>query len=186
MNTTDHPLVTTYLDAVARETAGLPAERRAELLADLREHIEVSGAEGEQQLREVLADLGEPRTVAASALAEEPATTTTTVVEPGRPGRAWPTVLLLALAGLLFLLNMAVGAVALLAGLWLLWKSPLWDQRSKAVATVASAAPPVMMLIGGLFLAAPRIGPTEVLLLIAFALAVPATGAVTLLRNVRR
>ncbi|MGW4164155.1 HAAS signaling domain-containing protein [Streptomyces sp. NPDC004788] len=186
MNTIDHPLVTAYLDAVAHETAGLPAERRAELLADLREHIEVSGAEGEQQLREVLADLGEPRTVAASALAEEPVTATVTVGQPVRPGRAWPTVLLLAAAGLLFLFNMVVGAVALLVGLWLLWKSPLWDQPSKVIGTAASAAPPVVLLVGGLFLAAPRIGPTEVLLLVAFALAVPAIGAVTLLRTVRR
>ncbi|MBW5485299.1 HAAS signaling domain-containing protein, partial [Streptomyces bambusae] len=74
MNATDHhPLVSAYLEAVARETADLPAERRAELLADLREHIAVSGAEGDDQVREVLARLGEPRTVAASALAEEPA-----------------------------------------------------------------------------------------------------------------
>ncbi|MFF0753147.1 HAAS signaling domain-containing protein [Streptomyces sp. NPDC004267] len=186
MNTIDHPLATAYLDAVARETAELPAERRAELLADLREHIEVSGAEGEQQLREVLADLGEPRTVAASALAEEPVAPAATTAEPPRTGRAWPAVLPLTAAGPLFLFNMPLGGAVLLIGLWLLWNSPLWDQPSKTIGTATAAAPPVAVLFGSLLLAAPRIGPTELLLLLAFTLAVPAIGAVTLLRAARR
>ncbi|MGW1934768.1 HAAS signaling domain-containing protein, partial [Streptomyces sp. NPDC001919] len=109
MNATDqHPLVAAYLDAVARETAELPAERRAELLADLREHIEVSGAEGEEQLRAVLAGLGEPRTVAASALAEE---------APARrapdagAGRGWLCAILLGASRVVLLDNPWVGAL---------------------------------------------------------------------------
>ncbi|MFF6885866.1 hypothetical protein ACFY9F_22130 [Streptomyces sp. NPDC012421] len=77
---TDHPLVAASLDSVARETAALPADRRAELLADLREHIEVSDARDEAGIRAVLAELGDRRTVAASALAEADAV--------GRPAQA--------------------------------------------------------------------------------------------------
>ncbi|MYQ46561.1 DUF1700 domain-containing protein [Streptomyces sp. SID4985] len=60
-----------YLSAVERETSALPAERRQELLADLAEHIEVTRAERPgTALGEILAGLGDPRTIAATALAE--------------------------------------------------------------------------------------------------------------------
>ncbi|MFF9839012.1 HAAS signaling domain-containing protein [Streptomyces sp. NPDC013740] len=184
MNATDHPLVTAYLDAVARETAELPAERRAELLADLREHVEVSGAVEDDQVREVLAALGEPRTVAASALAEEPAAAAPTPA--GRPWRARLTVVLLALAGLLVLFNAFLGTAALIAGLALLWSSPLWDTRRKVIGTLACAAAPFVVVVGALTLSGSRIGPTELLLIATLSLAVPVAGALALLRAVRR
>ncbi|OEJ23508.1 hypothetical protein AR457_02280 [Streptomyces agglomeratus] len=60
-----------YLDAVEREAAVLPADRRQELLADLTEHIEVARAERpDAAIGEILAELGDPRTIAATALAE--------------------------------------------------------------------------------------------------------------------
>ncbi|MFJ7067966.1 HAAS signaling domain-containing protein [Streptomyces sp. NPDC101115] len=195
MNTTDHPSVVAYLDAVARETAGLPAERRAELLADLREHIEVSGAGTEERLREVLAELGEPRTVAASALAEEPYPATTaasvtsavsvTSAEPARPARSRLTVALLASAGLVFLLSPLVGGVVLLAGLVLLWGSPSWSTRHKLVGTATSAAVPLAVLAGSVLLAGGRLGPMELLVLVCVSVALPAVGALTLLRALR-
>ncbi|MEV5970497.1 hypothetical protein [Streptomyces sp. NPDC051921] len=187
MNTTDHPLVAEYLAAVARETAELPAERRAELLADLREHIEVSGTDDEQRLREVLADLGEPRTVAASALAEEPQAGR--APEPGapdRPTRARLTVGLLAVASPLALLNSFAGGVVLIAGLALLWTSPYWDNRHKLIGTATAAGVPVVLLLAAVLLAATRLGPVELLVVLAVSVAVPAFGAVTLLRAVRR
>ncbi|MFE0339599.1 HAAS signaling domain-containing protein [Streptomyces sp. NPDC058955] len=91
MNAIDHPLVAAYLDSVARETAELPADRRAELLADLREHIEVSDARDDAGVRAVLAELGEPRTVAASALAEEGPRTTATAAPAPAPTAPAPT-----------------------------------------------------------------------------------------------
>ncbi|MFB7864902.1 hypothetical protein [Streptomyces sp. NPDC056069] len=190
MNTTDHPLVAEYLDAVARETAELPAERRAELLADLREHIEVSGAGDDQRLREVLAELGEPRMVAASALAEEPqaggAPEPKSPVLPERPTRARLTVGLLAVAGLLVLLNSFAGGVALIAGLALLWTSPYWDNRRKVIGTATAAGVPLLLLLAAVLLAATRLGPVELLVLMGVSVAVPAFGAITLLRALRR
>ncbi|MFD0370450.1 HAAS signaling domain-containing protein [Streptomyces sp. NPDC127114] len=195
MNTTDHPSVVAYLDAVARETAELPAERRAELLADLREHIEVSGAGTEERLREVLAELGEPRTVAASALAEEPYPAVTaasvtsavpvTSAEPARPARSRLTVALLASAGLVFLLSPPLGGVVLLAGLVLLWGSPSWSTRHKLVGTATSAAVPLAVLAGSVLLVGGRLGPMELLVLVCVSVALPAVGARTLLRALR-
>ncbi|MEU6933864.1 hypothetical protein AB4225_17900 [Streptomyces sp. 2RAF24] len=182
MNAIDHPLVTAYLDAVARETSALPAERRAELLADLREHIEVSGTETDAQVRRALDDLGDPRTVAASALAEEPLAASAV----RRPGRTRLTVVLLAVAGLLVLFNAFVGAVALLAGLVLLWGSPQWSTRQKVIGTATCAAVPFVVVFGSLALAGSRIGPTELLVIAALSLAVPVAGATTLSRAARR
>ncbi|WP_328940469.1 hypothetical protein OG259_01330 [Streptomyces sp. NBC_00250] len=184
MNATDqHPLVAAYLDAVARETAELPAERRAELLADLREHIEVSGADGDDQVRAVLAELGEPRTVAASALAEEaPAGS----VSAPAPGRTKLTAILLGVSGVLLLLNPYVGAAALIVALVLLWGAPQWESRQKLIGTATGVALPVAVFLGALLGDASRIGPMEVLLILVFSLGVPTLGAVLLLRAVRR
>ncbi|MFJ7271402.1 HAAS signaling domain-containing protein [Streptomyces sp. NPDC099050] len=70
MKTSADP-VRDYLSAVEREGSALPADRRRELLADLAEHIEVTRAERPGvTVGEVLAELGDPRTIAATALAE--------------------------------------------------------------------------------------------------------------------
>lgn len=70
MKTSADP-VRDYLRAVEREASALPADRRQELLADLAEHIEVTRAERpDTAIGEVLAELGDPRTIAATALAE--------------------------------------------------------------------------------------------------------------------
>ncbi|MFE1272859.1 HAAS signaling domain-containing protein [Streptomyces sp. NPDC058758] len=196
MNAIDHPLVAAYLDSVARETPGLPAERRAELLADLREHIEVSDARDDAGIRAVLAELGDPRTVAASALAEEgttsPAPSPAHVADGPRPagplaGRQAARIVaaLPALGGLLLLGSPYAGAVVLAVGLALLWKSPLWDARHKRIATATSVAVPVLLLLGGLFLAGGGIGPVELLLIGAFSVGLPAAGALVLMRALR-
>lgn len=68
---TSPDLVRDYLSAVEREASALSADRRQELLADLTEHIEVTRAERpDVAIGEVLAELGDPRAIAATALAE--------------------------------------------------------------------------------------------------------------------
>ncbi|WP_406346288.1 HAAS signaling domain-containing protein [Streptomyces sp. NBC_00648] len=70
MKTSTDP-VRDYLSAVEREASALPADRRQELLADLAEHIEVTRAERpDAAIGAVLAELGDPRTIAATALSE--------------------------------------------------------------------------------------------------------------------
>jgi uncharacterized membrane protein len=59
-----------FLDAVEREAAGLPADVRTELLADLAEHIDTALAERPGSIDQVVRELGDPRTIAASAATE--------------------------------------------------------------------------------------------------------------------
>lgn len=59
-----------YLAAVDRAAAALPPDRRAELQADLAEHIDVALAERPDELDAVLAELGDPQEIAATALRE--------------------------------------------------------------------------------------------------------------------
>ncbi|ANZ41614.1 hypothetical protein BBK82_42365 [Lentzea guizhouensis] len=64
-------VVAEYLARVAQATEGLPADRRDELVRDLREHIETSRAdlpaETEAQVRGILERLGEPVDIARAA-----------------------------------------------------------------------------------------------------------------------
>ncbi|MFI5774541.1 HAAS signaling domain-containing protein [Streptomyces sp. NPDC051658] len=92
-----------YLSAVEREASVLPADRRQELLADLAEHIEVTRAERpDAAIGEVLAELGDPRTIAATALSEAEngaagASARGGVGAPARRGKVHPLVPLLML-----------------------------------------------------------------------------------------
>ncbi|WP_432090516.1 HAAS signaling domain-containing protein [Streptomyces sp. NRRL F-5630] len=67
---TDDTLVRDYLAAVARESALLPPDARQELMADLGEHIEVALAQRPGGVREILAEMGDPRAIAATAMQE--------------------------------------------------------------------------------------------------------------------
>ncbi|MFH8873369.1 HAAS signaling domain-containing protein [Streptomyces griseus] len=95
--------VRNYLSAVERESSALPADRRQELLADLVEHIEVTRTERpEATVGEILAELGDPRTIAATALAEAGTETPGTRAggggdAPARRGKVHPLVPLLML-----------------------------------------------------------------------------------------
>jgi ABC-type transporter Mla subunit MlaD len=64
-------LVEDYLAEVARATAGLPAARREDLIADLREHITVARADldppTQAGIRTILDRLGEPAAIAEEA-----------------------------------------------------------------------------------------------------------------------
>ena len=102
MKTTADP-VSDYLSAVEREASALPADRRQELLADLAEHIEVTRAERpDAPIGKVLAELGDPRTIAATALAEagngvDGASARSGPVAAARRGKVHPLVPLLML-----------------------------------------------------------------------------------------
>ncbi|MFI6101116.1 HAAS signaling domain-containing protein [Lentzea sp. NPDC051213] len=71
MSERNDSLVAEYLARVSRATAGLPADRRDELVSDLREHIETSradlSAETEAEVRGILDRLGDPAAIARAA-----------------------------------------------------------------------------------------------------------------------
>ncbi|WEB44292.1 hypothetical protein MOV08_36705 [Streptomyces yunnanensis] len=139
MTITDHPLVKKYLAAVARETAGLSPERRNELLADLEEHIAVALAEasasGDDEIRTVLARLGDPRTIAATALGEELPTPRVS------RGRTLALLGLLAVTGPLTVFAPVLGIPVLIGAIWWLWTAPQWRHRDKAIGTAAALVP---------------------------------------------
>ncbi|MEV7214463.1 hypothetical protein AB0O31_15385 [Kitasatospora cineracea] len=134
-STSAHPLVRAHLAAVERCTAPLPPERRRELLADLREHVEVVLAEhgaaaDDDAVRRVLAELGSPRRIADAALAEEGRTRP----EPESGLRTATTLALLALAAPLLLVPAFGPYLALAAAVTAavrLAKSPQWSRQEK-------------------------------------------------------
>ncbi|GHA91829.1 HAAS signaling domain-containing protein [Streptomyces termitum] len=142
-----------YLAAVEREVSTLPADRRQELLADLAEHIAVTRAEHPGATDgEVLAELGDPRVIAATALAEAGGGTAAAwgrpPEEPARRGRVHPLVplLLLTVPFVLGTLStalltdsaapqLAVGLVRIV-GAVLLCTSVFWTPVQKVVGVV--------------------------------------------------
>nr|WP_223243663.1 hypothetical protein [Streptomyces sp. CBMA123] len=139
-------MVRAHLDAVAHGTATLPPERRRELMADLREHIEVSLTEApltEAAVRSVLEQLGTPRQIADAALAEEG-------LAPPAPETAGWTNLTLALAVLalpLALIPVAgpvLGFVSAVLAAVRVTRSRQWTRGEKRQATLLLLSPLVL------------------------------------------
>lgn len=115
-------LVAEYLARVSRATAGLPADRREELVGDLREHIETSradlSAETEAEVRGILDRLGDPAVIARAAaedagLPVAPGGVSDVVdgrspAGPSRRRRVW---LVVAILGFIALLLLVVAAL---------------------------------------------------------------------------
>ncbi|WP_267715737.1 HAAS signaling domain-containing protein [Streptomyces sp. CoH17] len=147
-----------YLAAVEREASALPAERRQELLADLAEHIEVTRAERPDATPgEILAELGDPRTIAATALAEAgdggaPAGAFAGAGAPVRRGRVHPLVplLMLTVPYLVTTFLWDVPGLALCSGLIriaggvLLCTSVHWTAVRKIVGVVLTVVAPTV------------------------------------------
>ncbi|GGV19002.1 HAAS signaling domain-containing protein [Streptomyces spectabilis] len=186
MTALDHALVRAYLTEVERATTALPAARREELLADLREHIEVSLAEADTRddatVRGILDQLGSPAAIAASALAEAPAMPE--APEPDRL-RTRLTILVLAASGPLMLIAGPLAMLAAIAaGVYLLSNSTRWTARQKLKGAALTLSLPALLLVG-LVAGADRIGPTELLLLLLLNVVLPLLGARLLWRTRR-
>ncbi|MER7949004.1 hypothetical protein ABTY59_16610 [Streptomyces sp. NPDC096079] len=187
MTGTAHPLVSDYLATIEREASFLPAGRREELLADLREHLAV--AVGDEQdpetVRAALERLGSPSAIVAAARAEEPETpaAATTAVALKAPNRTRNTVtaVLLGVAGIAGITISLPAAAVLVVSLALLWTSDAWDRGTKVLATALTVAAPVVVLLGALLLSA-RFGVIELLTVLVVGITLPAIAAVRLLR----
>ncbi|MEU0987367.1 hypothetical protein [Streptomyces sp. NPDC005953] len=155
MKTSAEP-VRDYLSAVERESSALPADRRQELIADLAEHIEVTRAERpDATIGEILAELGDPRTIAATALVEAGngtagAPTLSDVNAPARRGKVHPLVPLLMLTiappATMLLSNTpgsVVAALCRLIGAVLLCTSVHWTAVQKIIGVLLTLILPV-------------------------------------------
>ncbi|MFF7877670.1 HAAS signaling domain-containing protein [Streptomyces californicus] len=153
MKTTADP-VRDYLAAVEREASALPAGRRQELVADLAEHIEVTRAEQPATpVGDILAGLGDPRTIAATALAE--AGVQGAAPAPARRGKVHPLVplLMLTVPYLLVILFPDVYALRVGSGIFrivggvLLCTSVHWRPRQKVIGVTAIGLLPVIAAV---------------------------------------
>lgn len=78
MSTANSPLVDNYLRRLRAALAGLPADRRQDIIegvtqhiADARLQLEQDGQEGDDEIRAILGQLGDPDVIAADALDAE-------------------------------------------------------------------------------------------------------------------
>ncbi|MFI1018789.1 HAAS signaling domain-containing protein [Streptomyces sp. NPDC020965] len=165
MKTSADP-VRDYLSAVERETSGLAADRRQELLADLAEHIEVTRAEQPgAAIGEILAELGDPRTIAATALAEAGSGVAGVPARadlgaPARRGKVHPLVPLLMLSlSLPFTMVFSIGPDAAfdpgsvfgflfrVTGMVLLCTSVHWTAVQKTTGVLLSVIVPTTVIV---------------------------------------
>ncbi|MFE8977939.1 hypothetical protein ACFYM7_31675 [Streptomyces cyaneofuscatus] len=171
MKTAQDP-VRDYLSAVEREASALPADRRQELLADLSEHIEVTRAERpDAVIGEILAELGDPRTIAATALADSGTGPAASPAwggsgAPVRRGKVHPLVPLLMLA-LAQLFGIAfpddggplVGGLVRITGAVLLCTSVHWTASRKVIGFLLTfGLPSVAMTVWNLSEGGPKGG----------------------------
>lgn len=149
MSTTDRTAA--YLDDLARMLADLDPDERADVLDGVRDHVDAALGSLDRDpsaadVDRVLAELGSPGDVAREALAGR-APRITPPAAPPRPAlsHAWvpPTAVGLIFLGAalgVFILPLAL----LLAGLVVLWASPLWTAGEKALGTIL----PVLGILG--------------------------------------
>jgi hypothetical protein len=146
-------LVVDYLRRLDAASALLPADRRAELVDEIRAHIEAAlaeaGSRDETAVRNVLERLGDPTAIAAEAGLEPapapapaavgPVPVMTAAARSGPRPRDVVTVLLVLLGGVvgLFLVFGMWSAIAVWSvGLVLLWSSPRWAVREKLLGSL--------------------------------------------------
>jgi HAAS len=170
MTTKIDTLVDRYLTDLEAELAGLPANRRREILDEVGEHIVAAraalDAESEAAIRNVLERLGDPADIAAEARDRfgVPA-------EPAKP-TPWLEVIALVLLVIPFL-GWVLGVV-------LVWLSRLWTTRDKLIGTlgglswlVAGLGTLSMSARGSTAVGSGPLGPTETSLLEVVVFVVP-------------
>jgi hypothetical protein len=128
-------LVRQYMSRLEREAGALPADRRADLLSGISEHIAearaVAAADDAASARAILERLGSPGELVAAELDELGVRRVPTVVAPvPGTGRELAAVLMLTIGSLV------VPLIGWLVGVTLLWTSPWWKTREKWMATL--------------------------------------------------
>ncbi|WP_187370074.1 HAAS signaling domain-containing protein [Streptomyces boluensis] len=178
MKAAENTEIDAYLAAVEREASALPPERRQELVADLAEHIQVALAERPDALPEVLRELGDPRSIAATALAEAgPGAGSGVTKKPGFRQKipAWLPVALTATALPLGLMWLPLGTIGRVAGIVLLWMATCWKIRDKVIATFVAYVTTIGINIAVYFIDPPN--PSVVDTVTAVQLALPLIAA---------
>lgn len=169
MTTRVDTLVDRCLTDLEAELAGLPADRRREILDEVGEHIAAArttlDAESEAAIRNVLERLGDPADIAAEARERFG-------VQPTKHATPWLEVIALVLLVIPFL-GWVVGVV-------LVWLSRLWTTRDKLIGTlgglswvVAGLGSLSLSVRGSTAVGSGPLGPTETSLLEVVVFVVP-------------
>ncbi len=144
-------LVRGYLERLRAAAAGLPPERREELLAEVREHIGAAlsaepGEPTEVSVRNVLDRLGPPEDI-VRAERDDPSTAAPMQVEApaGAAGQPWGGLEVAALVTLAFG-GIVLPGIGLLLGVLLVWLSDRWSTPQKLVASAIALLPMVLIL----------------------------------------
>lgn len=169
MNAED--LVRDYISRLEAQAASLPAERRAELVGEVREHIDSAlleaGHTDEVTVRNVLERLGPPEEIVAgeappAAPGGQPAGMATAAASAPPPpwnvtadaAPTWGpveviaiTLLVLAWPALLLPYGLLLWVALGIGGLLLTWVSPAWSRGMKLTLTVAVVALYVLMIL---------------------------------------
>lgn len=165
-------LVQDYINRLEARAASLPAERRAELVGEVRDHIDTAlreaGSVDEVTVRNVLERLGSPDEIvageaqhtvpsgppggmpaAASGSAPPPPWNATAVPAPtwGPVEVIAITLLVLAWPALLLPFGLILWVALGIGGLLLTWVSPAWSRGMKLTLTVAVVALYVLMIL---------------------------------------
>lgn len=150
MNTVD-ALVAGYLARLEQQALVLPADRRAELLAEIGEHISDARAAGaaadEAAVRTLLDRLGEPSDIVAAAREDVPVGwgAPPPLPRPRGTGLELAAVLMLTAGSFLPVVGWVVGVV-------LLWISSLWRVREKVLGTLVWPLGPGMVFFAAALL----------------------------------
>lgn len=122
-----------YLDRLDEELGDLPADRRRELIGEIRGHIAEALASmtdpTESDVRNVLERLGDPAEIAAEARERSDIHVTPT-------WREWAAVVLLPFGGLLILVVGGWGVLGWVVGAILLLTSGVWSRKDKVLGLV--------------------------------------------------
>lgn len=146
---TDHPAVAAYLARLDTLAAHLPPTRRAELCADLLEHLAEAlppGA-GEADVRTALDRLGPPEDIIS---AESPAAPPLPASAPSAPRST--SVLHEALAVVFLTIGSFVPLIGWIVGFVLLWTSRRWTTGEKVLGSLVTPGGPAAAALVGLFL----------------------------------
>ena len=145
-------LIGDYLRRLDAAAWPLPADRKAELADEVREHIDAAlseaGRRDEATLRNVLERLGPPEEIVAAEVSGEPPArplasgSAGTTAQPGVGAIEIIAILLLTLGG--FLLPL-IGPVI---GLAFVWLSPAWSTRVKLVVSAIVIGVLVLPILG--------------------------------------
>jgi hypothetical protein len=180
-----HPLVRAYLASVDREAAVLSGDRRRDLLADLREHIESVLPQGadDAAVQQALDQLGTPREIAAAAIAEEPGVTP---LQPQSSARTTLTLGMMVLAAPFFEV-LGIGLVVAVLAAVRIWRSPAWTRRDKRLGILCAFSPLLVIpAAAALFAFAGGLGAEELFGSFLIAMVIPLAGAIRLGRSAAR